>query len=351
MANTEESEAPVGAGRIAFGGFLMGLANLVPGVSGGTMILAMGLYDRFIEAVAGVTRLRLTRPTLRFCVWLGAGLVLAVLSLSGPFVWLVREQRWVAYSLFVGMTLGGVPALLALAKPLRAAEGISFALGLALMLAVAFGLRDTALEPTFGVLVLVGSIASASMILPGISGSYILLILGLYDVVWSAVRPEALKSDWRGSLEILVPLGVGVVLGIGLLSNLLKALLARAPRPTHAALLGLLLGSIVGLWPFQEAEHPLLATKPGVEAVQLALAETSAEDIAAETGLQWSAEELLRARTDYAGATRGDLKKMGLRLEVFSPSAWQVLAALVLLVSGFCLTRKLGVEEKSARES
>lgn len=334
-----------GSLRIALGGFLMGLANLVPGVSGGTMILAMGLYERFIESVSNVTRFKLSRPTVQFCLLLGAGLVVAILSLSGPFVWLVREHRWVAYSLFVGMTLGGVPALLALARPFKMAEVLCFVVGLGLMLAVAFGLRDTVLSPSIGVLLIVGAAASASMILPGVSGSYILLILGLYDVVWSAVRPEALKSDLRGSLELLIPLGIGVVLGIGLLSNILRVLLARSPRPTHAALLGLLLGSIVGLWPFQDAKHPVLASKPGVEATQMALAEGTEAEILAETGLSLSAGELAQLRVDYAGKSRGDLKKLGLQLERFRPQSTQVLIALALLVAGFILTRKLGVEE------
>ena len=99
-----------------------------------------------------------------------------------------------------------------------------------------------------------GCVAICAMILPGISGSYILLIFGLYDVVVGSLRPRDLLEDVGGSLGILVPIALGVALGIGGLSNVLKVLLARFERPAHAALLGLLLGLVHG-----EPELALLA--------------------------------------------------------------------------------------------
>ena len=97
--------------RVALGGFLMGCANLVPGVSGGTMILALGLYDRFIGALADLSRLRITRRNVLFVALLAAFAAAAIIGLSGFAVWFVTEKRTMAYALFIGLTLGGVPQL------------------------------------------------------------------------------------------------------------------------------------------------------------------------------------------------------------------------------------------------
>jgi len=332
---------PASALRLVVGGFLMGFANLVPGVSGGTMILAIGLYDRFIASVADVTRLRLTRPLVVFLGLMGVGLVAAILGLSGPAVWLVTEHRWVAYSLFVGMTLGGVPLLLRVLRPFGATELVCAVLGVAAMAAFAFALGDTSLPHNALVFGLVGALAASSMILPGISGSYILLVFGMYDVIVGSVRPSVLLEDPGEALGIVVPTGIGVVLGIGLLSNVLKWTLRSFERPAHAVLLGLLVGSVFGLWPFQRAVHPRLVSRDGVEAVELLLGGADVEAVRAETGtvlLPAEAAELVRV---HGGATRGELKRRGLELETYRPGLGEIGIALALFGVGFALTRSL----------
>jgi putative membrane protein len=340
--DTETTLAPASATRVVSGGFLMGLANLVPGVSGGTMILALGLYDRFIGAVAALTSLRWSRSMFVFLALLASGLVTAVLALSGPAVWLVTMHRWAAYSLFIGMTLGGVPLLWKVVRPLDAATGVSAVLGLAVMAGVAFGLQDSTLPQTMVVFAVIGALAASSMILPGISGSYILLIFGLYDVVISSLRPGTLMEDLAGSLRILVPFGIGVAIGIGALSNVLKVVLVRWERPAHAALLGLLLGSILGLWPFRDAVHPELVTREGVQAVELLVSGETAEAVAAQTGVEWSAERAAELRSAYAEKSKGELKLLGLQLAPYSPPLGRIAGALGLFALGFFLTRLLG---------
>lgn len=323
----------------------MGMANLVPGVSGGTMILAIGLYERFIESVARVTSLRWSRSTMSFMGLLIGGALLAILSLSAPAVWLVLEHRWVAYSLFIGMTLGGVPLLwrsLGSIKAQGAGSWIAFGLSLALMVWVARGLSNSPVEHSFVTFLLVGGLAASSMILPGISGSYILLIFGLYDVVVGCLRPAELRQDPMGSFWILLPTGLGVVLGIGLLSNVLKLLLVRFERTAHCALLGLLLGSVAGLWPFQEAVHPELVSKQDVRAISMLLAGEDDAAIEERTGLSFTPERRGELGARYAGQSKGDLKLMGLQLERYEPDALRAAMAAGLLLSGFLLTGKLG---------
>ena len=328
--------------RAAFGGFLMGCANLVPGVSGGTMILALGLYDTFIGAVARLTSLRWSRGMFRFLFFLAIGLGVSVIGLAGPAVWLVTEHRWIAYSLFIGMTLGGVPLLWRVVRPLDAGVLVPLVLGIAVMAGVAYGLQNTSLPHnalTFGG---VGAIAASSMILPGISGSYILLIFGLYDVVVGSLRPSELLDDVGGSLAILVPVLIGVAIGIGLLSNVLKLLLERFERPAHAALLGLLLGSVLGLWPFQEAVHPALVSKPAVKSVVALLEGQELAAIAEETGVEYTADEAAELRERYAGRSKGDLKLLGLELRTYDPDNQRIAIAILLVVAGILLTRSFG---------
>ena len=103
--------------RGAIGGVLMGLANLVPGISGGTMLLAAGVYPLFIESIAQVTRLRFRLHALVALGTIGGSAAVAILLLAGVMKSLVVEQRWIMYSLFIGLTLGGVPLVWRLAKP------------------------------------------------------------------------------------------------------------------------------------------------------------------------------------------------------------------------------------------
>lgn len=337
---------PASTPRTFVGGVLMGAANLVPGVSGGTMILAVGLYDRFIGAVADVTRLRFKPRTMAFLAVFGAGLVLALLALSAAAVWLVTEHRWIAYSLFIGMTLGGVPALWRIVRPLSPGVALSIVAGLALMIGVNQGLSDTALPQTTPVFVGMGALAASSMILPGISGSYILLIFGMYDVVVGSIRPSELFEHPGESLAIVVPVGIGVVIGIGLLSNVLKVLLARRPRPSHGVLLGLLLGSVLGLWPFRDAVHPRLVTREGLGAVERLLAGDELEQIQRDTGVAIPPAEVEALRREFAGASRGDLKRAGLVLQRFEPSATQVALALLMGLGGFLVTLLLAPRRK-----
>ena len=251
--------------RGAIGGTLMGLANLVPGISGGTMLLAAGVYPAFIRSVADVTTLKL-RP--RSIVLLGAiagAAALAILLLAGLMRSLVIEQRWVMYSLFIGLTLGGVPLVWRLARPATPAvyAGAAVAFGAMLVMQLGLGGIDASGPASTTLLVASGLAGASAMILPGVSGGYLLLLLGQYEVILAAI--DLLKRGLLGgpdfalvseSLGVVIPVGIGVGIGVVGVSNLLRWLLARFEKPTLGALLGLLLGAVVGLWPFQEPVPP-----------------------------------------------------------------------------------------------
>jgi putative membrane protein len=256
--------------RGALGGVLMGLANLVPGISGGTMLLASGVYPAFIAAIAELTTFRFRLRSVVLLAVVAAGAAVAILSLAGATRTLVIEDRWVMYSLFIGLTLGGVPLVWRLARPLSRGVVAGTAVGFALMIAMALSSASGSAGEghAYGRLLLAGTAGAGAMILPGVSGGYLLLLLGQYLPILGAI--DKLKLVLLGAsagqeidlsllgeaLHVVIPVGLGVLVGIVGISNLLQWTLLRFPKPTLGLLLGLLLGAVAGLWPFREGVPP-----------------------------------------------------------------------------------------------
>jgi len=248
----------------------MGLANLVPGVSGGTMLLAAGVYPAFISAIAEVTRFRFQTRSLILLGSVVVSATLAILLLAGSVKDLVTGYRWMMYSLFIGLTLGGVPLVYRMAKPVSSSVLMGAVGGFAVMLVMI--ITSDASNSGGGantlMLFVSGVAASAAMILPGVSGSYLLLLLGQYEAILGTIDQlkRGLLGDGAGggsdialvldALTVMIPLGIGIAVGVAGVSNLLQWLLRRYEKATLGALLGLLFGAVVGLWPFQEPAPP-----------------------------------------------------------------------------------------------
>lgn len=318
--------------RGGFAGVLMGLANLVPGISGGTMLLAAGVYPRFIGAIAEITKLQFRAASLTVLASVGAAAVLAIALLAGPVKVLVVEHRWIMYSLFIGLTLGGVPIVWGMIR--RATRGVTAGavVGFAGMgLLGYFQAQGSASGHNSHVvyLFLAGIAGASAMILPGVSGAYLLLVLGVYIPILDAIdRFRAALADGDTSaltglfLNPILPVGLGVVIGVVLVSNLLQRLLARFEKPTLGVLLGLLLGAVLGLWPFQRGRMPQVG-----EIVE---------------GRPVTSEWLVEL------ATRPDKWPA----EFYAPRALHVAGALALVAAGFCLTvliARLGREPSRER--
>jgi putative membrane protein len=255
--------------RTALGGVLMGLANLVPGISGGTMLLAVGIYPRFIEAVARVTRLRLGWAPVLLLGTVVVSAILSIVLLAGTVKDLVVEQRWIMYSLFIGLTLGGLPVVWRMARPVesraRAGAATGFVLMAALALAQSAGAGSSGGSGGVFLMFLAGLAGASAMILPGVSGGYLLLVLGAYVPILSGI--DAFKAALSAGdttalvdvgLHVVVPVGVGVLVGVAAVSNLLRLALRRYEKFTLGFLIGLLLGAVVGLWPFREPVQPAI---------------------------------------------------------------------------------------------
>ncbi len=291
LSESEALSTPALVARGAAGGVLMGLANLVPGISGGTMLLATGVFPTFIAAIADVTTFKFRRRSLIALATIVGSAVVAILMLAGPVRGLVIDQRWVMYSLFIGLTLGGVPLVWRLARPASPALWVAAVISFGLMALMALsGDVGGGGEARFPLLLLAGVAGASAMILPGISGGYLLLLLGQYEPILGAVdllKVGLLGRDGGGfdvaaimqAGEVVVPVGIGVVVGAVGVSNLLKWLLDRYEKATLGVLLGLLLGAVVGLYPFQAPVQPEVGdVVKGMVLDAEALADLEAED-------------------------------------------------------------------------
>lgn len=240
----------------------MGLANLVPGVSGGTMLLATGIYPQCIDAIAKLVTLRPDRSAVALVAAVAAAATAMVLLVAGTMRDLVLMHRWMTYSVFLGATLGGVPLLWKLIGRPSTRTWIGVAVGLAGMSATLFIPASSASDAasSAAALFLAGLAAFAAMLLPGLSGSYLLLLSGQYVPVLDAVDGLKLAlsagSDlhWQAlaaPAKVLAPFAAGTVAALVGMSSLLRLLLDRQRALMLGFLLGLLVGAVLGLWPFQ----------------------------------------------------------------------------------------------------
>jgi putative membrane protein len=327
--------------RTAAAGVLMGIANLIPGVSGGTMILAMGVYEEFIDSVADVTALRFSWRRVVFLLVIGGCAAGAILLLAGVILYLLFRHASAMYALFIGLTLGGAPLLARMLRPVRADVVVAALVGLGLMVGI-WRLREGGgLPHNLGMDFVNGVVGSTTMVLPGISGSYMLLVMDQYERVVGAV--DDLKAGlWPvdggllgASLHILIPVGIGAVLGIVGLSNLLKYLLHRYHRVTVGVLLGILLGSVLGLWPFgRTPSEKALQRRPAAE-----LREFAADWQIAGVEQVADADLAAHIRTSWAARGRGGY------------SAGEIAAGVALAAAGFAGTYSVSRGRSGTREA
>lgn len=268
-------------------GFAMGAADIVPGVSGGTVALVLGIYERLIrnvhtgaEALQHVVRGRHAQfvPTLRRVEWvwllsLLGGILLAIAALSAVLEDLLHEHPIRMSALFFGLVTGSLTVAWRLVRTRGARElCVMLVVGVALFLLL--GLRsdtevaDGAAEVVTRsplVFFLAGALAICAMILPGISGSFILVMIGMYTEVLGAVNDRDVVS--------LAALGLGCVVGLALFSSFLNWALAHHHDLVMAAMVGLMLGSLRVLWPWPGGtETTDLAAPAGDVAVPIVLA-------------------------------------------------------------------------------
>ncbi|MFA7157095.1 MAG: DUF368 domain-containing protein [Bacilli bacterium] len=234
--------------KLLLKGALIGIANSIPGVSGGTIAVILGIYNELIDVLS--LSIKSIKKNFKFIIFIGIGLI------GGLFLFskLLSEVLFDKYPIplgfaFMGLIIGSIPFVYRQTKIKKiSSKNILFILigllPMILMLIInpAPSIVEISLTPKlFIILFICAIIGSFAMIIPGISGSFVLLILGQYQTIINAV------SDLN--IPILIPAALGVIVGIVFGSRFIKFLLNRFPTPTYTIILGLVIGSIFVIYP------------------------------------------------------------------------------------------------------
>lgn len=234
----------------------MGVADTIPGVSGGTVAFVTGIYEELIESLArlGPARLRdlaeggpagfWRAVNGNFLLAVFGGALVALFAVAEIMNWLLNHHRVVLWAFFFGLILASVPLVLSRMRRWRAGHLLWGGAGIAIGLGVTLMTPGSTPE-TLWMVFIAGMIAISAMVLPGISGSFLLLLMSQYETMVSAV----VERD----LVLIAAFGTGALIGILSVSRLLAALFRRHHDATIALLTGFMFGSLNALWPWQKA--------------------------------------------------------------------------------------------------
>lgn len=238
-------------------GVVIGLANLIPGVSGGTMMVAMGIYNKILHSITNIFKefKKSVQTLLPYLI----GMILAIVVGSFALKWAFQKYPLPTNTLFIGLILGSVPTILAQIRGEK--KGVPGAILFVIFFAIVIILKviegNGSNELGVGIVdiikyVLLGMIASATMVIPGVSGSMVLKTLGYYEPIVTNELPAVLTALRAGDgaaiahgIGVLLPFGIGIVLGIYFVAKLLDWLLRRYKGYTYCAVLGMVIASPV----------------------------------------------------------------------------------------------------------
>lgn len=238
-------------------GLGMGAADVVPGVSGGTVAYITGIYQRLLDAISAVgpTAWKAFRQDGIAGAWkavdgsfllaLGSGIAVSILSLSKAVLWGLDHYPPVVWGFFFGLIVGSLPLILRGIPKKQATKAFPL-----LLLGIGIGFGLSILSPTEATLslpyiFLSGALAICAMILPGISGSFILVLLGAYEGVLEGLHAR----DWALIFTFMAGAGVGLLS----FARLLRWLFAQFPTAMVLTMAGFIIGSLAKIWPFQAA--------------------------------------------------------------------------------------------------
>ena len=257
-------------------GACMGAADVIPGVSGGTIAFIMGIYDEFVASIASINAeaVRLLFKGQFKAFWkhingtfllsLVAGIGVSVIALAGLMQMLLNNYPIQTWAFFFGLIVASSIFILRGISGWRLKEA-GFLVGGIILGAVVCTLSPTQTPDALWFIFLSGAIAICAMILPGISGSFILLILGKYQYIMSAISGLVSGENFGPNLLILTVFLIGAVCGILAFSKLLHWLLARWNKETLIILAGFIIGSLVKVWPWSNMAAIVCSQFPEVE--------------------------------------------------------------------------------------
>ena len=240
---------------VGFKGLAMGAADVVPGVSGGTIAFISGIYEELVVSISNINfsllktlqkegfKVAWKQLNGSFLAALFIGVLISILSLAKTIKYLLENEPILLWSFFFGLVMASI---IFIGKQV---QKWNYKLLLLAILGATFGYTITIVSSTsvteinYLFLVFAGAIASCAMILPGISGSYILLLMGVYPIVMTAITNRDVK--------IISAIGVGVILGLLFFSKLLKWLFSKYKNEMLVVLTGIMFGSLNKVWPWK----------------------------------------------------------------------------------------------------
>lgn len=235
-------------------GFILGIANIIPGVSGGTLAMTMGIYEDIIKSISSI--LKTPKKSLKLLLYLGIGGVLSILILSKLLNYTLTNYAFATTLFFIGLIVGGFPLLLKKAKGHKVSLGYLLSFLSTTSLVIILRLLQTSENTvslnnvslfTIIILLLVGMLAASTMVIPGVSGSFVLMLIGFYKPILNTISNITKINLLGHNLLILVPFGIGVLLGIVLTAKLIEYLLKKYEIYTYYGIYGFILASILVL--------------------------------------------------------------------------------------------------------
>lgn len=233
-------------------GMVIGISNIIPGVSGGTMAVVLGIYDKLIASINGF--FKNIKKNIGFLFTIGIGAILGIILFSKLLTYLLNPENGymqATHFFFIGLITGSLPIIYKKATEKRVEKKNYIFLIIAFLVVFIMSISGEA-ETTKAVirnltlnsgikLFLAGFVAAAAMIVPGVSGSFILLLMGMYSTMVTAVSER--------NIPLLIPVAIGVVVGILTMTKLIEALFKRYTQTAYFIILGLILGSIIAIYP------------------------------------------------------------------------------------------------------
>lgn len=244
-------------------GIAIGIAMIVPGVSGGTLALILGIYSDLIDSVNGL--FKHFGKSIKTLLPIILGALVGFLALVTPIKYGLENCPLVVITLFVGLIIGGIPSLYKKVKGHESIKGFALSfVAIAFMVGICFLVSSITVDIsilTFGLwmyLFLAGILIAAALVMPGISGSMLLMVLGLYSSILFVIKDLMGFNNIFNNLMIVLPIGLGALIGFFAISFIMGKLLKKCEIGTYFVIIGLVIGSIGSIYYLSFQEYTIV---------------------------------------------------------------------------------------------
>lgn len=235
-------------------GFILGIANIIPGVSGGTLAVSLNIYELILGSINNF--FKDIKKNFNIILPILLGVVIAIITTSKVVTYALEHFKAQTIFLFIGLILGGLTLIFNKVKgKLKISNVVILLIMFAIVLCLNF-IPFKVINISFSnmkvldylLILIMGFLASASMIIPGISGSFVLMIFGYYESIMSIISDITNLNHFKSNMLVLIPFGIGIVLGVLLMAKLISRLIAKHEKATYFGIIGFVLSSLIVLF-------------------------------------------------------------------------------------------------------